>query len=248
FYARRCRARNIETTMTQEQRAVSEKAAASQAAMSGAQWLALGLAAASLVVFIIGTLRWKWGEPEMTAMFLIIAIGGGLICRMGPSEIADEFLRGSGKLVPGAFIVGLARAISIVLADGKILDPIVNTLSSFLEPLSPMVAAVGMFVSAAAMHVAISSGSGESAALIPIFAPLGDALHLTRQVTVQSVLLGEGIMNCINPTSGVLMAVLATSGIAYGRWVRFVLPLVGAWFVISVASLIVGVWIHWGPL
>lgn len=248
FYARRCRARNIGATMTQEQRAVSEKAAASQSAMSGAQWLALALAAVSLVVFIVGTLRWKWGEPEMTAMFLIIAIGGGLICRMGPSEIADEFLRGSGKLVPGAFIVGLARAISIVLADGKILDPIVNALSSLLEPLSPMVAAVGMFVSAAAMHVAISSGSGESAALIPIFAPLGDALHLTRQVTVQSVLLGEGIMNCINPTSGVLMAVLATSGIAYGRWVRFVLPLVGAWFVISVASLIVGVWIHWGPL
>ncbi|WP_050983009.1 hypothetical protein [Cupriavidus basilensis] len=83
--------------------------------------------------------------------------------------------------------------------------------------------------------------------MIPIFAPLGDALHLTRQVTVQAVLLGEGIMNCFNPTSGVLMAVLATARIPYGQWVRFVMPLILLWGVVCIGALIVGVLIHWGP-
>ena len=34
-------------------------------------------------------------------------------------------------------------------------------------------------------------------------------MHITRQVTVQAVMLGEGVVNCLNPTSGVLMGVLA---------------------------------------
>jgi uncharacterized ion transporter superfamily protein YfcC len=201
----------------------------------------------ALCTFVFGAIKLHWGELEMISMFMTIAIGSGLICGVRPTQIADEFLAGSGKLVHGALIVGLARAISAVLSDGKILDPIVNLLSDILAPLHPMFAAIGMFLSAAVMHIAISSGSGESAALIPVFAPLGDALHLTRQVTVQAVLLGEGIMNCFNPTSGVLMAVLATARIPFGKWVRFVMPLILLWSAICIAALSVGVLIHWGP-
>ncbi|WP_249168494.1 hypothetical protein [Erwinia sp. E602] len=97
-----------------------------------------------------------------------------------------------------------------------------------------------MFISAALMHFGISSGSGESALLIPIFSPLGDNPDLTRQVMVQTVLLGEGIVNCISPTSGVLMAVLATAGIPFGKWLRFVGPVVAVWFVICIVMLSIG--------
>jgi len=211
------------------------------------QIAALVFSTAALGIFVFGAVERHWGEAEMISMFMIVAIGSGLICEVRPTQIADEFLAGSGKLVHGALIVGLARAISTVLSNGKILDPIVNLLSEILAPLHPMLAAIGMFFSAAVMHIAISSGSGESAALIPIFAPLGDALHLTRQVTVQAVLLGEGVMNCFNPTSGVLMAVLATARIPFGQWVRFIMPLILLWTVISIGALIVGVLIHWGP-
>ncbi|WP_197467168.1 YfcC family protein [Collimonas arenae] len=211
------------------------------------QIAAIVFSVVALCIFVFGAVEMHWGEVEMISMFMIVAIGSGLICGVRPTQIADEFLAGSGKLVHGALIVGLARAISTVLSSGKILDPIVNLLSDMLAPLHPMMAAIGMFLSAAVMHIAISSGSGESAALIPIFAPLGDALHLTRQVTVQAVLLGEGIMNCFNPTSGVLMAVLATARIPYGQWVRFLIPLILLWSIISIAALIVGVLIHWGP-
>jgi uncharacterized ion transporter superfamily protein YfcC len=47
-----------------------------------------------------------------------------------------------------------------------------------------------------------------------------------------------------NPASGVSMAVLASGKIPYGEWGRFVLPLVGMWFVICIGALIVGVWIN----
>lgn len=201
----------------------------------------------SLATFVYGATQLHWAEEQMIATFLVIALGAGVICRLSPSDVADEFISGCGKLMNGALIIGLARAISIVLSGGMILDTIVNSLCSLLAPLSTFAAAIGMFIGAAIMHVVISSGSGESAVLIPIFAPLGDSLHLTRQVTVTAVLLGEGIINCINPTSGVLMAVLASGRIPYGQWVRFVMPLIGVWFVICVSALVVGVWIAWGP-
>ncbi len=230
-----------------EQDFVATAPTESNARLTWRQIAAITFSTVALCIFVFGAVELHWGETEMISMFMIIAIGSGLICGVRPTQIADEFLAGSGKLVHGALIVGLARAISTVLSNGKILDPIVNLLSDMLAPLHPMMAAIGMFLSAAVMHIAISSGSGESAALIPIFAPLGDALHLTRQVTVQAVLLGEGIMNCFNPTSGVLMAVLATARIPYGQWVRFLMPLILLWTVICIAALTVGVLINWGP-
>ena len=64
---------------------------------------------------------------------------------------------------------------------------------------------------------------------------------------MQSVLLGEGIVNCMSPTSGVLMAVLATAGVSFGQWLRFVAPVIAIWFVICMVMLLTGVAINWGP-
>ena len=52
---------------------------------------------------------------------------------------------------------------------------------------------------------------------------------------------------CINPTSGVLMAILATSGISYGKWLRFMIPLTVIWAVLATIFLTIGVLIKWGP-
>lgn len=220
---------------------------ASARGLDGRQVTVVGIVLVCLAVFVYGSSTRNWAEPEMIAMFVIMAIASGIVGGIRASRIADTFLQGCSGLIKGALIVGLARAISIVLSNGKILDTIVDMLAGLLAPLDSTAAAISMFLSAALIHVGISSGSGESAVLIPIFAPLGDTLHLTRQVTVQAVLLGEGFINCFNPTSGVLMAVLATAGIPYLKWVRFVAPLLIAWFVICIVAIATGIAIHWGP-
>lgn len=207
----------------------------------------IGIVLLCLSSFVYGASTRHWGETEMIAMFIIMAIAAGSIGGIGANKIADTFLGGCSRLVHGALIVGSAQAISIVLSNGKILDTIVNLLTQFLAPLNSVLAAIGMFLIAALIHIGISSGAGESTVLIPILAPLGDTLHLTRQVTVEAVLLGEGFINCFNPSSGILMAVLATSGISYARWLRFVAPLLLAWLVISVVAIATAVAIHWGP-
>ncbi|GAA4712645.1 YfcC family protein [Brevibacillus fulvus] len=215
--------------------------------LSAQQTWVLLFSGLSLLGFIICTLILKWSESEMTALFIFIAIGAGIISRMNANEIVKTFMQGCSKLVYGALIVGMARAVIIILEDGKLLDTIVNALANVLSPLSPVSGAIGMFIGSAAIHFLVSSGSGESAMIVPILVPLADLLHITRQVAVQAVMFGEGLVNCVNPTSGVLMAILAMTGIPYGKWVKFFLPLFLVWFVLAIIFLIIGVSINWGP-
>ncbi|CAM4007490.1 YfcC family protein [Bacillus paramycoides] len=201
----------------------------------------------SLIAFLIGAFRLHWSDSQMTATFIFIAIAAGLIGGMKANDIASTFLAGCQKLIYGALIVGMARCISVILEQGKLLDTIVNQLAHFLEGQSPIFGVMGMYIGSAALHFLISSGTGESVIFIPILAPLADLMHITRQVTVEAVMLGEGVVNCLNPTSGVLMGVLAASGISYGKWIRFMAPLALIWFIIGLIFLIVGVNIEWGP-
>ncbi|AHF74532.1 C4-dicarboxylate anaerobic carrier [Candidatus Sodalis pierantonius str. SOPE] len=219
LYARRCRREGLANEDENAQQHIA-------ANVTPFHWLILAFTALALLTFIYGAVNYGWSENEMSAMFIVVALGVGLIARLRGGSIADTFLQGCAQLIPGALIVGLARAIA---------------------PLNEMFAALGMFISAAVMHIAISSGSGESAALVPLYVPLGDALHITRQVTVETILLGEGVINSVNPTSSVMMAVLAIGRIGYGQWLRFVFPLTLMWLVIAIIAIIIGVQIQWGP-
>ncbi|KQL46488.1 hypothetical protein AN963_16280 [Brevibacillus choshinensis] len=209
--------------------------------------LTLAFTGIVLIAFIACTILFKWDVNEMAGIFIFIAIGVGLINKMSGNDIAKTFLKGCQSLVYGALIVGMARSITVILEDGKFLDTIVYGLATILEPLSPMAGAVGMFLGSAGLHFLISSGSGEAVMLMPLLAPLSDLMNITRQVAVEALMLGEGVVNCINPTSGVLMSILAISGISYGKWLRFMLPLTAIWTVLSIVFIMIGVMINWGP-
>ncbi|NRR19634.1 YfcC family protein [Brevibacillus sp. MS2.2] len=200
-----------------------------------------------LIGFIVCTILFKWDVNEMSGIFIFIAIGVGLLNKMSGNDIAKTFLKGCQGLIYGALIVGMARAVTVILEDGKFLDTIVYGLATILEPLSPMAGAIGMFLGSAGLHFLISSGSGEAVMLMPLLAPLADLMGITRQVAVEALMLGEGVVNCINPTSGVLMSILAMSGISYGKWLKFMLPLTAVWTVLSIVFIVIGVLINWGP-
>ncbi|MBY0087182.1 YfcC family protein [Brevibacillus brevis] len=200
-----------------------------------------------LIGFIVCTILFKWDVNEMSGIFIFIAIGVGLLNKMSGNDIAKTFLKGCQGLIYGALIVGMARAVTVILEDGKFLDTIVYGLATVLEPLSPMAGAIGMFLGSAGLHFLISSGSGEAVMLMPLLAPLADLMGITRQVAVEALMLGEGVVNCINPTSGVLMSILAMSGISYGKWLKFMLPLTAVWTVLSIVFIVIGVLINWGP-
>lgn len=209
--------------------------------------LILAVAGLSLVGFLYGALKLGWSDSQMAATFIFISVLAGLIGGLAANDIAKTFITGCQSLVYGALIVGMARSISVILENGKLLDTVVNALASLLDGFSPIAGAIGMYIASALLHFLISSGSGEAVVFIPILAPLADLMGITRQVAVEAVMLGEGVVNCVNPTSGVLMAVLAASGIPYVKWLRFMVPLALIWFLIGLVFIVIGVMINWGP-
>jgi uncharacterized ion transporter superfamily protein YfcC len=88
------------------------------------------------------------------------------------------------------------------------------------------------------IHVPVPSTSGQAVLTMPILVPLSDLLGITRQVTVLAYHTGSGLCELITPTNGSLMAVLAASGVAYTRWLRFVAPMVGILLAFAVAAVV----------
>ena len=66
----------------------------------------------------------------------------------------------------------------------------------------------------------------QEAVTLPILVPVGHQLGVSAQTTVSAFLFGNGLSNMITPTSGMLLAYLATARVNYLSWFRFIFPLV----------------------
>ncbi|WP_067725796.1 YfcC family protein [Oceanobacillus damuensis] len=200
-----------------------------------------------LVFFVYGSIQLGWTINHMSAFFIFISIGAGIIAGMHYNTFASTFLEGTKKLVYGALVVGLARSVIVILEEGVIIDTIVYAISVPLESLAPVLSAIGMFLSNAFLNFFVNSGSGQAMIAMPLLTPLADMVGVSRQVAVQAYQFGDGLTNLIFPTSGILMASLAVAKVPYTKWVKWVFPLFLIWLVIAIVTLVIGVLINWGP-
>ncbi|WP_255585174.1 YfcC family protein [Virgibacillus saliphilus] len=202
---------------------------------------------AGMAFYVYGALNLDFGMNEMTALFLVIAIGSGIITGLNANEIVAEFMNGMRGLVYAALIVGAARAVVFVLEDGKIVDTIINGFAQVLELFPSDIAAIGMLWANAIFNFFVNSGSGQAMVTMPIWTPLADILGITRQVTVQAFQFGDGITNLLWPTSGTLMAALAMGGVPYGAWFKFIWRLILIWMILASIAIYVAMLFNWGP-
>ena len=203
--------------------------------------------AAALIFFVFAVVKFQWTTDHMAAFFVIIGLVAGLIAGMNYNTIAITFLEGCKKLVYGALIIGLARAVLVIMENGQILDTLVNALSQPLSALPPVATAIGMFVMNSVFNFFVPSGSGQAAIMMPIQTPLADMIGITRQVSVLAFQFGDGFSNVLFPTSGPLMASLAVAGVSWIKWAKWFFPLFLIWTGIAFVLLTVAVLINLGP-
>jgi len=212
------------------------------------QKLTLLIFLAGIGVYVYGVFQYGWSTDEMVGIFIIITVATGIVTRMGANELVAVFIEGCKNIFYGAFIIGLARSIVIVLQDGMILDTIVYWIYLLIEPLSKYTGAILMLIVNAMFNFIVPSGTAHASIMMPIMTPLVDLMDIPRQIAVQAYTMGDGFTNIINPMSGTLLAILALSGIPYSKWLRFALPLVFIWFIFGIIFMIIGVYIDWGPM
>ena len=181
----------------------------------------LALVLAPMAAYVYGAVRLGWGFNELSAAFLIGGLAAGLVGGFGIERTVLVYLDGMQSMLPAALMVGVARSISLVLEEGRVVDTI---LTGFVAPLSrvpPLAAAVLMIPVQALIHIAVPSVSGQAVLTMPLVVPMADVLGLSRQVPVLAYQTGAGLMELVTPTNGALMAVLLAAGVPYQRWIRF---------------------------
>lgn len=203
--------------------------------------LILLLVAAAFAVFIAGMLRLGWGFNEMSAIFFVLGVVAGLVGRLGINGTAAAYVQGFREMAFAAVIIGFARAIYVVLADGRIIDTIVNGLAAPLAGLPAGLSAIGMVAVQALLHVPVPSVSGQAVLTMPILVPLSDLLGLARQVTILAYQYGAGLCDLITPTNGALMAIIAAAGVRYDRWLRFAMPLYLLLVAVGIVAILIAI-------
>ena len=198
-------------------------------------------------IIAYGVFKYGWFIPEIAAVFLGMGLLSGLIGGMAANEIADTFVEGAKDMVFAAIVVGLARGILVIMENGMILDTIIYFFSNQISKLPSMLSVTGMYVTQILINFVIPSGSGQAAATMPLMVPLADTLKITRQTSVLAFQLGDGFLDSIMPTSGILIAQLAIARISYGKWAKFLMPLVIAWLLIGLVFLLFAHSISYGP-
>jgi uncharacterized ion transporter superfamily protein YfcC len=193
--------------------------------VNGRDWLIFGLVGVTFVILVVGLLQWGWDFNQLSGAFFIMGIIVGGLAGMGATGTAEAYVRGFRGMAYAALLIGFARAIFVVLEDGRIVDTIVQGIFSPLEGLPLLASSIGMIVAQAAIHVPVPSVSGQAVLTMPILVPLSDLLGLSRQVTVLAYQTGAGLCDMITPTNGALMAMLAAAGVRYDDWIRFTTPL-----------------------
>jgi uncharacterized ion transporter superfamily protein YfcC len=211
------------------------------APLKGASLVILVLVGAAFAVFILGVLRWDWGFEQMTAVFFSLGIAAGLIGGLGASGTALAFVEGFQAMAFAALLIGFARAIFVVLEDGKVVDTIVACVFAPLAHLPVVLSAAGMMGVQTLLHFPVPSVSGQAVLTLPILVPLADLLGLSRQVVVLAYQYGAGLCELLTPTNGALMAILGAAGVRYEAWLRFTVPMYLGLAGLGLIAVVVGV-------
>ena len=178
---------------------------------------------AAVVLIIHGA--GNWSRETLSTFYLFLSAVIALINRLPGDHAAEAFLTGMKNMVLAGILVGLAGAVEYVLKTGLVLDTIVNAMTSLAEHLPTVFVAQSLVVIEMIFDVLIPSTSGKAAVSLPILGPIAQLSGVSGQTTMLAFLFGNGLTNMVTPTSGMLLAFLATGGVSYSAWMRFVLPL-----------------------
>jgi len=200
-------------------------------------WMTLG----ALALIFWGIIEHDWYLNELGGVFVALAILVGLVARQSLDTMARTFTAGAASLTGTALLIGFARSIELMLSDGRVLHTLVSGLAAPLAEIGGELSAVGMLFIHITLDFFIPSGTAQAYLTIPLMAPIGDLVGVSRQTAVLAFQMGDGVMNMIAPANATLMGILGICGIPYGRWLRFIWPLIAQLIVVASAALIVAV-------
>lgn len=190
---------------------------------------------------ITGVVWFDWWLLEMSTLFLSSAILIAVLMRMKEKDFIHHFIKGAESLLSVAFIVGVARGVTIILNEGKISDSILYYSSRLVSGMPPALFIVILLALFMVFTLFISSSSGMAVLTMPIMGALAVLINVPGREIVNAYLFGMGLMGFITPT-GLILPSLALVNVSLKAWWRFIYPLMIMLFVLCALYLVIGIY------
>ena len=204
--------------------------------------LLLLLFLATFLVMIGGVVWLDWWLLEMSTLFLASSILIAIILRLKEKDFIHHFIRGAESLLSVAFIVGVARGVTIILNEGRISDSILYYSAKLVGGMPPALFIVMLLALFMVFTLFISSSSGMAVLTMPIMGALALMVNVPGREIVNAYLFGMGIMGFMTPT-GLILPSLALVNVSLKAWWRFIYPLMIILLLISAGYLVVGIYL-----
>jgi len=188
-----------------------------------------------------GVVFLKWSMLEMSTLFLGSSILVAMISRINEKIFVKEFVKGAENLLSVAFIIGVARGVTIVLNEGHISDAILYYMSGLVQGMPPALFILLLLVFYLVFSLFIQSTSGMAVLTMPIIGALAVIVNIPGREIVNSYMYGICILSFVAPT-GLVLPSLAMVNVSLKTWLRFVMPLLIIITLVCALFLVAGVY------
>jgi uncharacterized ion transporter superfamily protein YfcC len=203
--------------------------------------LLLFIYVATFLTMIAGVVFLSWWTTEMSALFLGSAVLIAVICRINEKTFTREFIKGAESLLSVAFIIGVARGVTIVLNEGHISDSILYYTANLVQGIQPAFFILLLLLFYIVFSIFIQSSSGMAVLTMPIIGALAILVNVPGREIVNAYMYGMCLMSLLAPT-GLILPSLAMVNISLKTWFKFILPLLVMLVVLCVVALVVGIY------
>ncbi|MEP6674759.1 MAG: SLC13 family permease [Ferruginibacter sp.] len=208
--------------------------------LEGKTKLLLLIYIATFLSMIGGVVFLKWWTTEMSSLFLGSSILIALITRINEKIFIREFINGAASLLSVAFIIGVARGVTIILNDGHISDSILYYASNLVQGVQPSVFILLLLLFYFVFSLFIQSSSGMAVLTMPIIGALAVLVNVPGREIVNSYMYGMCLMSLLAPT-GLILPSLAMVNISLKTWFKFIMPLLIMLSIICIGALLIGI-------
>ncbi|MFZ0530231.1 MAG: Na+/H+ antiporter NhaC family protein [Propionicimonas sp.] len=181
-----------------------------------------------------------WWLPELSAMFMVMAIVVALVARLGEAETARTFLKGMADFSGPAALVMVARGVAVILNNTKTIDTILNSMEGVVHGRSSVGFILLLALVSLPLGFLVGSGSAGMALVMPVLAPLGDFAGVDRSMIVTAYNSMGAWLNLMLPTNAILMAGIALGRVGFDKYLKFMAPLLGMLLGLVLIVLVIG--------
>ncbi|SMO83524.1 YfcC family protein [Solitalea koreensis] len=197
---------------------------------------------ATFLSMIAGVVFLDWWTTEMSALFLGSSVLIAVITRINEKVFVREFIKGAESLLSVAFIIGVARGVTIVLNDGHVSDSVLYYTANLVNGIQPIFFILLLLLFYVVFSIFIQSSSGMAVLTMPIIGALSILVNLPGREIVNSYMYGMGLMSFLAPT-GLILPSLAMVNISLKTWIKFITPLLIVLTIICMLVLVIGIYL-----